>query len=84
MGINIPELSNLILASPSKSQIRVLQSIGRTLRKSNDPNDIATIYDLVDDLSWKTSRNHTLKHGMDRAKIYMKEKLKIKTFGINL
>ena len=35
-GINIRNLHNIVFASPSKSQIRVLQSIGRGLRQSKD------------------------------------------------
>ena len=44
-GINIKKLHNVIFASPSKSRIRNLQSIGRVLRKSKDKH-VATLYDL--------------------------------------
>ena len=44
-GINIRNLHNIIFASPSKSRIRNLQSIGRGLRKS-DTKDKCTLYDL--------------------------------------
>ena len=54
-GINIRNLHNIVFASPSKSQIRVLQSIGRGLRKTDDGKE-TTLYDIVDDISWKISK----------------------------
>ena len=71
-GINIRSLKNIIFASPSKSRIRVLQSIGRQLRKS-EKKDKAKLYDISDDLRWKTRKNHTLKHFVERVKIYSEE-----------
>ena len=80
-GINIVNLHNIIFASPSKSQIRVLQSIGRGLRKS----DLDTkIYDLADDLHWKSNKNYTLNHSGERIKIYSKEKFKFKIHEVKL
>lgn len=72
-GINIRNLHTIIFASPTKSQIKVLQSIGRGLRKSDDGRP-TTVYDLSDDLSWKKFQNYTLEHGISRVKIYIKEK----------
>jgi len=72
-GINIRNIHNIIFASPSKSQIRVLQSIGRGLRKSDDGRH-TTLYDLADDLHWKNNKNFTLNHAAERIKIYTKEK----------
>ena len=72
-GINIINLHNIMFASPTKSQIRVLQSIGRGLRKTEDGQG-TTIYDLADDLSWKKHKNYTLNHAIERVKIYTKEK----------
>ena len=71
-GINIRSLKNIVFASPSKSRIRVLQSIGRQLRKS-EKKDKAQLYDISDDLRWKTRKNHTLKHFVERVKIYSEE-----------
>jgi superfamily II DNA or RNA helicase len=71
-GINIRSLKNIIFASPSKSRIRVLQSIGRQLRKS-DKKEKACLYDISDDLRWKSRKNHTLKHFVERVKIYSEE-----------
>jgi superfamily II DNA or RNA helicase len=80
-GINIKNLHNIIFASPSKSQVRILQSIGRGLRKS----DRATkIYDIADDIQWKRNKNFTLKHSADRIKIYAKEKFKFKIHEVKL
>ena len=81
--INIRNLHNIIFASPSKSQIRVLQSIGRGLRKSdNGKNTI--LYDIADDLHWKSSKNYTLLHAAERIKIYSKEKFNYKLFDYTL
>jgi len=71
-GISIRKLHNIIFASPSKSRIRVLQSIGRQLRKSEN-KEVAKLYDIGDDLSWKSWKNHTLRHFLDRIKIYESE-----------
>jgi superfamily II DNA or RNA helicase len=82
-GINIRNLHNLIFASPSKSQIRVLQSIGRGLRKS-DNGQMTTVYDIADDLSWKSKRNYTLNHSGERINIYARQKLQYKIYEVNL
>ena len=82
-GINIKNLSNVIFASPSKSKIRNLQSIGRGLRTSETKTS-ATLYDIADDLSWKSSKNHTLLHLIERIKIYNSEKFKYKTYNIDI
>lgn len=72
VGVNIKNLHSLILAHPFKARIRVLQSIGRTLRKlSNDKK--AMIYDLMDNFCHKKKQNHTYKHGLQRLKIYESE-----------
>jgi len=68
-GVNIKNLHNVIFSSPSKSQIKVLQSIGRGLRKSDTKSEM-TLYDIADDLSWKSKQNHTLRHFVERVKIY--------------
>jgi superfamily II DNA or RNA helicase len=82
-GINIRNLHNIIFASPSKSQIRVLQSIGRGLRKSDDGR-MTKLYDIADDLHWKNRKNYTLQHAAERIKIYSKEKFKYKLYDINI
>jgi len=82
-GINIKNLHNIIFASPSKSQIRVLQSIGRGLRKSENCQG-TVIYDLADDLSWKKRKNYTLNHAVERVKIYNKERFDYQIYEVPL
>ena len=82
-GINIPSIENIIFASPSKSIIRNLQSIGRGLRL-NTGKTHCNLYDLTDDLHWKSWKNHTLKHGAERYKLYSTEEFPIKLVEINL
>ena len=71
-GINIRNLHNIVFASPSKSRVRTLQSIGRGLRRS-ESKDSATLYDIADDLSYKSKRNFTLNHFLERINIYNEE-----------
>jgi len=71
-GINIKNLHNIIFASPSKSRIRNLQSIGRVLRKG-DKKSKATLYDIADDIRYKSRKNYTLNHLIERIKIYNEE-----------
>ena len=68
-GINIRNIHNIVLASPSKSKIRVLQSIGRGLRTSSTKDSIL-IFDIADDISYKDRRNFTLNHFFERLNIY--------------
>ena len=82
-GINIKNLSNVVFASPSKSRVRNLQSIGRGLR-TTDTKTTATLYDIADDLSWKSSKNHTLLHFVERIKIYNSEKFMYKVYNIDM
>jgi len=82
-GINIRNLHNIIFASPSKSRIRNLQSIGRGLRKS-DTKDSATLFDIADDLRYKKHENFTIKHFAERIKIYSEEKFSFKIYKIEL
>tara|TARA_R110001592_G_scaffold101137_6_gene286374 strand:- start:190 stop:1668 length:1479 start_codon:yes stop_codon:yes gene_type:complete len=82
-GINIPSINNVIFASPSKSVIRVLQSIGRGIRKTKDKKK-TSVYDISDDLTYKSHVNHTMKHLDERIKIYTNEKFKYKITRINL
>jgi len=82
-GINIPNIDNIIFASPSKSRIRNLQSIGRGLRKTNRKTE-ATLFDIADDISWKNNKNFTLLHFMERIKIYNEEKFNYKIYKVNI
>jgi superfamily II DNA or RNA helicase len=80
-GINIRNLHNIIFASPSKSQIKVLQSIGRGLRQSDDGRT-TTLYDISDDLHWKSRQNYAMLHSIERVKIYKKENFKFKIIEV--
>lgn len=82
-GVSIKRLHNIVFSSPSKSRIRVLQSIGRQLRKS-EHKDVAKLYDIADDLSWKKYKNHTLRHFEERLKIYDGESFQYAQVNINL
>lgn len=82
-GINIKNLHNIIFASPSKSRVRNLQSIGRGLRTS-DKKEIAVLYDIADDLRHKKHMNFTLRHFIERTKIYTEEKFAFKLYKIGL
>ncbi len=81
-GVNIRNLHNLIFSSPSK-RIRNLQSIGRVLRKSETKTS-STLYDIADDLSWKSEKNYTLLHFMERIKIYNEEKFPYKVYKVSI
>ena len=82
-GINIRNLHNIIFASPSKSRIRNLQSIGRGLRLS-DNNQETVLYDITDDLRWKNRKNYAYRHHEERMKIYDEEKFPYKIHNIPL
>ena len=80
-GINIRRLHNVIFASPSKSRIRNLQSIGRVLRKGKDK---AKLYDIADDLTIGSRKNYTLNHFIERVKIYVQEQFNYEIISINI
>ena len=82
-GISIRKLHNIVFASPSKSRIRVLQSIGRQLRKS-EYKEKARLYDISDDMRWKKYKNHTYRHYEERLKIYDSENFSYKNVFINI
>ena len=82
-GVNIKNLHNIIFASPSKSRVRNLQSIGRGLRKSETKTN-SVLYDIADDLSWKSTQNHTLRHYLERIKTYNEEKFSYKVYKVNI
>ena len=82
-GINIRNLHNIIFASPSKSQIKVLQSIGRGLRQSD--NGVTTkLFDVADDLHWGRRNNFTLMHSAERVKMYDKEQFNYEIVKVDL
>ena len=82
-GINIRNLHNIVFASPSKSQIKVLQSIGRGLRKSDDGR-MTKLFDVSDDISWEERKNYTLLHSIERVRIYQKEQFNYRIIKVNI
>ena len=82
-GINIRNLHNIVFSSPSKSKIRVLQSIGRGLRRSSTKMGIL-IFDIADDISYKERRNFTLSHFTERINIYNEQQFNYEISKVNL
>ena len=82
-GINIRNLHNIIFASPSKSRIRNLQSIGRVLRKGANKVK-AILYDIAEDCTHKSRKNYTLNHFIERIKIYNEENFNYEIISIQL
>ena len=82
-GINIRNLHNIVFASPTKSRIRNLQSIGRGLRRG-DQKVQCKLFDIGDDLSWKSKKNYTLNHLIERVKIYNEEGFDYKLVKIDV
>jgi superfamily II DNA or RNA helicase len=81
-GINAPSLRHTIFASPYKSRIKNLQSIGRGLRVLED-KDRSTLYDVADDFGYAVP-NHTLRHAHTRMRIYRSEQFHFKVYELNL
>jgi superfamily II DNA or RNA helicase len=82
-GINIRNLHNVIFSSPTKSRIRNLQSIGRSLRQSESKTD-ATLFDIADDMAIGSYKNFTLNHFAERIEIYNEEQFDYEIHNINL
>ena len=82
-GINIKNLHNVVFASPSKSKIRNLQSIGRVLRKGAN-KEKAILYDISDDCTHNSRKNYTLNHFIERIKLYNEEQFNYEIITINI
>jgi len=65
VGINIPRIFNLVLIEPGKSFVRVIQSIGRGIRKAED-KDHVQIWDITS--TCKFARRH-----LNKRKVFYKE-----------
>ena len=83
VGVNIPNIRNVIFGSPSKSAITVLQSIGRGLRLHADKEHM-TLIDIIDDLRYKSRENFAYLHAIERLTIYKKEQFEIGIKEINI
>lgn len=82
-GVNFRNLHNIIFPSPTKSRIRSLQSIGRGLRKSENKT-VCRLFDIGDDLTWKSHQNHTYKHMVERLKFFNEEEFDYKTVKVDI
>jgi superfamily II DNA or RNA helicase len=82
-GVNLKKLDNVIFASGSKSEVKVLQSIGRALRKGNG-SDKATLYDIADDISVGSFENYTLQHFKKRIEIYGQEQFSFRVYTVDI
>jgi superfamily II DNA or RNA helicase len=83
-GINIKNLNHIIFASPSKSQVRVLQSIGRGLRQKKD-NNKCMLYDIADDTRIRNGQNNfTLNHLAERIKMYIDQNFEYQITELSL
>ena len=84
-GVSIKRIDNVIFASGYKSEIKVLQSIGRTLRKGNGSDD-ACLYDISDDLrsSAASADNYTLDHFKQRVRTYANERFEYRIYTIDI
>ncbi len=83
VGVNLKNLHNIIFASPTKSQIRVLQAIGRGLRKYLDYS--LRIYDVIDDYTGgRKDKNYALRHGIERLKIYKRQQFDVQHHSFKL
>tara|TARA_B100001093_G_scaffold214126_1_gene205392 strand:+ start:2664 stop:4118 length:1455 start_codon:yes stop_codon:yes gene_type:complete len=67
VGINIPRIFNLVLVEPGKSFVRVIQSIGRGIRKAQD-KDHVQIWDIT------SSAKFSKRHLTERKKFYREAK----------
>jgi superfamily II DNA or RNA helicase len=67
VGINIPRIFNLVLLEPGKSFVRVIQSIGRGIRKAED-KDFVQIWDIT------STCKYAKRHLTERKKFYKEAK----------
>lgn len=82
-GMSIVNLHNGIFASPSASEIRVLQAIGRILRKGKNKTT-ATQYDIVDCLTYEGRHNYMMRHFQQRLKYYRREGFSVEIIKVNI
>ena len=83
LGVNIRKIHNIVFASPYKSQVRILQSIGRGMRTADGKN-ILKLFDIADSLVYNRKENYTLKHLQERIKIYNTEGFEYEIIPIQL
>lgn len=82
-GVNVKNLHNVIFAHPSKARIKTLQSIGRGLRLHHS-KEFLTLYDIADDLSYKSKDNYSIVHFIERIKIYAEQQFSYKIHKVRI
>lgn len=82
-GVSIKRLHNLVFCHPTKSIVRTLQTLGRMIRL-HESKDVANIYDLVDDLTYRGRQNYGVKHASDRHSYYSQEQHRMKLHKIQM
>ena len=82
-GINIRNINNVVFASPSKSRVRVLQSIGRGLRQSKNKTTVR-LFDVSDNINYNSRQNFTYRHFTERLNIYKQEQFNYTINKVNL
>ena len=81
--MNVKRIHNIVFASPYKSQIKVLQSIGRGLRTADD-KEILKLFDIADNLVYNNRENYTLKHFRERINIYNEQGFEYQIIPVTL
>ena len=77
VGINIPRIFNLVLIEPGKSFVRVIQSIGRGIRKAED-KDFVQIWDIT------SACKYAKRHLTERKKFYKDAKYSFTVTKVNI
>ena len=83
LGVNVKRIHNIVFASPYKSQIKVLQSIGRGLRTAAD-KEVLKLFDIADSLVYNNRENYTLKHLRERINIYNEQGFEYQIIPVTL
>lgn len=83
VGIDAKYINNIITVTPNKSKITVLQLIGRGLRTASSKSKM-TLYDIVDDFSWKKKQNYSLKHFINRVEYYNNEQFNYNLINVEI
>lgn len=82
-GVNIKRIKNLILGYAGKSKVRLIQSIGRAIRKTSH-YPMSYVFDISDDLSTSDGNNISLRQLKERIRIYSSEGFKYKIHYVRL
>lgn len=82
-GMNVPSIQHVFSTHPGKSQVRILQSIGRALRLREGKQQ-AMFWDFADEFLWNGKINIGYKHFEERINLYLSERYKIETTVVEL